>query len=375
MIAGCGTMLPTRSIVVRKPSRKPPFARSSMLDAGSVAIAPSPATMVEAAKYFRRANDFRPAAVASIAGPRLRWQVNCATRAGRRAAASSGGGGSLDRDLDRLRHHRRRHRPLRLGPAAGHRRLRRLRHGALGDRRAHAQPGARRLRRPGDDLRHLALRGLRRAGEDRPHRLDRADAGARLRREPLPADRADDALLRRPLGAHQRQRRRGGAPAGRRGAGGAAEAAALAAPHAAGLRRARRLDAGADRHAGQRARLRGLARRRRRRASATSSSPTSASSSSSAPSPSRSCSARGSCRCARTARCRPTSAATPAPSSSSSASTTACTSSGCGRSRRSSASRGPSSTSATRPGVDASSRCRRRRAAAPPGSGRSRSAT
>ena len=42
MIAGCGTMLPTRSIVVRKPSRTPPFARSSMLDAGSFAIVPSP---------------------------------------------------------------------------------------------------------------------------------------------------------------------------------------------------------------------------------------------------------------------------------------------------------------------------------------------
>ena len=44
MIPGCGTLLPTRSIPVRKPSRKPPLARSSMLDAGSFAILPSPDT-------------------------------------------------------------------------------------------------------------------------------------------------------------------------------------------------------------------------------------------------------------------------------------------------------------------------------------------
>ena len=79
-------------------------------------------------------------------------------------------------------------------------------------------------------------------------------------------------FCRRPLGADQRQRRGGGAPAGGGGDGGAAEAAAVAAPDAAGLRGARRLDAGADRHAGERAGARGLARRRARRASAISSS-------------------------------------------------------------------------------------------------------
>ena len=38
MIPGCGTLLPTRSIPVRKPSRKPPFFLSSMPDAGRFAI-------------------------------------------------------------------------------------------------------------------------------------------------------------------------------------------------------------------------------------------------------------------------------------------------------------------------------------------------
>ena len=42
MIAGCGTMLPTRSMLLRKPSRKPPFALSSIFDAGCLAIVPLP---------------------------------------------------------------------------------------------------------------------------------------------------------------------------------------------------------------------------------------------------------------------------------------------------------------------------------------------
>jgi hypothetical protein len=54
----------------------------------------------------------------------------------RRFAAAS----RNERDLDRLRDHRRGDRALRLGPAAGRRRLRRLRDRALGHRGPHAQP-------------------------------------------------------------------------------------------------------------------------------------------------------------------------------------------------------------------------------------------
>ena len=156
MMPGCGTMLPTRSIVVRKPSRKPPFARSSMLDAGSLAIATSPARSQPRRNGSASQRLRRPR---SIAGPRLRWQVNCATRARRRERRPSVAGAFLTEIWivfaiiagviglfvwDRL--------PV-IAVCVG------CAMALWATGRAHAQPGARRLRRPGDDLRHLALRG------------------------------------------------------------------------------------------------------------------------------------------------------------------------------------------------------------------------
>ena len=79
-----------------------------------------------------------------------------------------------------------------------------------------------------------------------------------------PAAGPDDAAVRRADRVDQRQRGRRRAAAGGRRHGRAAAAAAVAAADAAGLRRPRRVDAGADRHAGERHRLGGLQGRRRR---------------------------------------------------------------------------------------------------------------
>ena len=89
--------------------------------------------------------------VASVQPPQLRRQAICATSrtwpTTRRRRADGVRGTALSDIWIVFAHHRRRHRPLRLGPPAGDRRLHRLRHVALGDRRAHAQPEPRRLRR------------------------------------------------------------------------------------------------------------------------------------------------------------------------------------------------------------------------------------
>ena len=79
---------------------------------------------------------------------------------------------------------------------------------------------------------------IAKAGESRARLLDADHAAGGA------ADRAD-----------QPQRRGRGAAAGRRGDGGAPRAAAVPAADAAGVRRPCRLDAGADRHAGERAGL------------------------------------------------------------------------------------------------------------------------
>ena len=91
--------------------------------------------------------------------------------------------------------------------------------------------------------------------------VGRAGADQPARREPYAADRPDDAARRGADGADQRQRRGRRAAAGGRRDGGAARPLAVAAAAAARLRRARRLAARADGHAGERDRLGGRATR------------------------------------------------------------------------------------------------------------------
>ena len=131
-------------------------------------------------------------------------------------------------------------------------------------------------------------------------------------------------------GADQRQWRGGRAAAGGGGDGGPAEAPAVAAADAAGLSAPCGLDAGADRHAGERARLERGGRCRARRVSASSSSRSSACRCCSARWRSSSCSASGCCRRPQRAdRCRPTSAGMPGRWSSSIGLATACSRCAC----------------------------------------------
>ena len=137
-------------------------------------------------------------------------------------------------------------------------------------------PGARRLRRSGRHLHRLALRRQRRARDDRRHRLGRpAPDPGRGRGKPDAASAPDDEPRRAADRADQRQRRGRRLAAGRRRHRGPAEAEVLAAPDAARLLGACRLDAGADRHAGERARLGGRPSMPASAASASSSSPSS----------------------------------------------------------------------------------------------------
>ena len=179
-------------------------------------------------------------------------------------------------------------------------------------RRPDARPGARRLRRSGRHLHRLALRRQRRARDDRRHRLGRpAPDPRRGRGKPDAPSPPDDEPRGAADRADQRQRRGRRAAAGRGRHRGAAQAELLAAPDAARLLRPCGLDAGADRHAGERARLGGRQSRRASAASASSSSPWSACRCSPARWRSSSSSASGCCPSATAPRCRPTSAATP----------------------------------------------------------------
>ena len=179
-------------------------------------------------------------------------------------------------------------------------------------RRPDARPGARRLRRSGGHLHRLALRRQRRARDDRRHGLGRpASDPRRGRGEPDAPSAPDDEPGGAAHRADQRQRRGRRSAAGRRRHRGPAQAELVAAADAAGLLRACRLDAGADRHAGERAGLGGRQSMPASAASASSSSPWSACRCSPARWRSSSCSASGCCPSATAPRCRPISAATP----------------------------------------------------------------
>ena len=137
-----------------------------------------------------------------------------------------------------------------------HRRRRRLGR-AVGDRHSRPRRGARGLRRPHRHLHRDPLRRRRGARLHGSHRVGgpagRWRAAARTARgcsSGLPARRGAH-------GAHQRQRCGGGAHPRCRGGRRAGGAAAVANAHAAGVLRARGVDARADRHAGQHHRQRG----------------------------------------------------------------------------------------------------------------------
>ena len=176
----------------------------------------------------------------------------------------------------------------------------------------HSGPGAGRIRRPGRHLHRLPLRRQRRARDDRRHRLGRAASDPRRRRgEPDAPASSDHEPRGRADRPDQRQRRGCRSAAGRGRHGGPAEAEIVAAPDAAGLFRPCGIDAGADRHAGERPRLGGrveagvgelrLLRVRPRRACRCSLARWRSSS----------CSANVFCPSATAPRCRPTSAAMP----------------------------------------------------------------
>ena len=133
---------------------------------------------------------------------------------------------------------------------------------AVGDRRARARPGARRVRRSDRCLHCVALRRQPGPGRIRGDDMGRTAADRAGGREPRADPPADDDALRCPHGADHGQRCGRSARARRRRDGGAASPRALAAPHAAGVRRACRVAAGSDRVARQRDRLGGGRRRR-----------------------------------------------------------------------------------------------------------------
>ena len=175
-------MLPTRSIPVRKPSRKPPFARSSMPDARFQRHRAAPPT----GRMLDRPNIILDAPMTSgPASPAEHRRTAIALASELCDTRPDGGvappvrrrGPALTEIWIVFAHHRRRHRPLRLGPAAG--------------RSPSASAARWRSGRPGVLTLNQALAGFgdpatifvtslfvvsARAGEDRRHRLGRADA-------------------------------------------------------------------------------------------------------------------------------------------------------------------------------------------------------